>query len=143
MANLLLLNPNTGTSVFGRLEEMRAPGVILPAGRIYLKAGEHYGPNHGYGGAHIWAEHAKEMASVGFMQEKDVPAFVATIVCPGAQVFYEANRMRGNQRVSVVRSANGTAILQFVGTLGVPRYFVITAFKNAKAHGTKVGIVRS
>ena len=121
---------------------MRGPGYLLPLGPIHLKLGKHIGPNRGFGAAHIWHEHQTEMSQVGLMNFDDVPVFVARIVKPGSQVFFEFARLRGNTRVSVVRSVNGTAILELIETRDHPHYSVVTAFKDAKAHGTKIGIVR-
>jgi hypothetical protein len=142
LANLLLSNPATGRSSFGYIEETRLSGMLIPSGFIYLRVGEHRGPNSGYGAAHIWAEHAKEMASVGFVAFEQVPHFVVRIVQPGSSLFCEASQMGGGSRVSVVRSANGTAILEHKGTRGNPSYSVVTAYLKARAHGTLVGTVR-
>lgn len=142
MANLLLQNPRTGKSSFGYIEEARVSGIVIPSGEIYLKQGEHRGPNLGYGAAHIWAEHAKEMLSVGFSVQEQVPAFVASIIQSGSRVYFEAAQMRGGKRVSVVRSSNGMAVLEHKATSGNPSYSVVTAYLKAKAHGTLVGTVR-
>jgi hypothetical protein len=48
------------------LEEMRAPGILIPSGEILLFRGRHSGANRGFGVEHIWAEHAVEMRSAGF-----------------------------------------------------------------------------
>jgi hypothetical protein len=142
LANLLLQNPTTGLSSFGYIEEVRVSGILIPGGCIYLKQGEHRGPNHGFGAAHIWAEHAKEMLSVGFASMELVPAFVATIVQPGARVYFEGSQLRGGKRVSVVRTSNGMAVLEHKGTWGNPSYSIVTAYLKAKTHGTLVGTVR-
>jgi hypothetical protein len=142
LANLLLQNPKTGNSSFGYIEEARVSGIVIPSGVIYLKQGEHRGPNHGYGATHIWAEHAKEMLAVGFSSLEQVPAFVAGIVQPGSRIYFEAALLRGGRRLSVVRSSNGMAVLEHKGTWGNPSYSVVTAYLKAKAHGTLVGTVR-
>jgi hypothetical protein len=142
LANLLLTNPTSGTYSFGYIEEAKVSGIVIPGGTIYLKTGEHRGPNRGYGAAHIWAEHSKEMASAGFTSFEEVPHFVASIVQPGSRLYFEVSQMRGDTRVSVVRSANGTAILQHKGTLGNPSYSIVTAYLKARAHGTLIGTVR-
>jgi hypothetical protein len=142
LANLLLTNPTTGRSSFGYIEEVRVSGILIPSGSIYLKQGEHRGPNHGYGAAHIWAEHSREMMSVGFSALEQVPAFVASIVMPGSRVYFEAAQLRGGKRVSVVKSSNGMAVLEHKGTWGNPSYSVVTAYLKPRAHGTLVGTVR-
>jgi hypothetical protein len=142
LANLLLKHPISGQSSYGFIEAYNARGVSIPSGKIYLKDGEHWGPNNGYGAAHIWAEHEKELRVVGFNSLEAVPAFVASIVQPGSFVYFESARMRGGQRVSIVRSKNGMAILEYKGTRGNPNYSVVTAYPKAKPHGTLVGTVR-
>lgn len=136
--NLLLLNPTNGFALFGYIS-----GKGIPSGTIYLKVGKHVGPNRGFGASHIYAEHAKEMRSLGFEGLDQVPQFVATIVRAGSGIYYEAARMKGGTRVSVVRSAVGTAILEYTGTRGNPNYSVVTAYLSMKANGTLVGTVRS
>jgi hypothetical protein len=139
---MLVMNPETGLSSFGKLDEMRSGSIIFPAGDIYLKTGEHSGPHRGFGVAHILAEHGNEIEPKSSAPEVDVARFVLSIIRPGSPVYFEQARLRGARRVSIVRSANGTAILEFQGTRGNAHYSVITAFRNAKAHGTKIGIVR-
>ncbi len=82
------------------------------------------------------------MLSVGFTAVAHVPAFVATIVHPGAHIYFEGSRLRGGVRVSVVRSSNGMAILEHMGTRGNPNYSIVTAYLKSKAHGTLIGTVR-
>ena len=71
-----ILHPS-GAIAFGRLLTMRAPGIILPARQIRLFHGRHTGPNRGFGAAHIWAEHEREMVAAGFPEFGNVAGYVA------------------------------------------------------------------
>ena len=68
-----ILHPGGGYK-FGALEQMRAPGLIIPQGDIFLFHGRHTGANRGFGSKHIWAEHQQEMSASGFKTVDDVPA---------------------------------------------------------------------
>tara|TARA_R110002049_G_scaffold119724_8_gene274044 strand:+ start:79 stop:486 length:408 start_codon:yes stop_codon:yes gene_type:complete len=135
-----LLNPTTNNHSFGEIVEMSGRGWHLPAGIIVLKSGRHKGPHRGFGAAHIMAEHVKEMAVAGHSTAED---YVAWIIQPGTPIYCEFDRMRGGQRVAVVRSRGGKVILEVDrNELGQPYYSVITAYSDTKAHGTRVGTVR-
>lgn len=140
MPEKLLMNPATGTESFGQIPEMSGRGWHLPSGGIVLKSGRHKGPNRGFGAAHIRAEHSVEMELAGFTE---VAGYVAWIIQPGTPIYCEFARMRGGQRVAVVRSRRGKVILEqkFDG-VGSCYYSVVTAYSDTKAHGTRVGAVR-
>lgn len=136
-----ILHPS-GALAFGRLLEMRAPGIILPAGEIRLFHGRHTGPNRGFGAEHIWAEHEREMVAAGFSDFGSVAGYVATIVREGTPVFFGDHNWR-TLRAMAVRSRTGTAIVEHRTPRGeVPHWSVITAFSGTKTHGTRVGTVR-
>ena len=125
---------------FGEIVEMSGRGWHLPAGVIVLKFGRHKGPNHGCGAAHILAEHIKEMAMSGHCTAEK---YVAWIIQTGTPIYCEFDRMRGGQRVAVVRSGRGKVILEVDRNgVGHQYYSVITAYSDTKAHGTRVGAVR-
>lgn len=142
LPNVFLNNPVSGTLIFGVIDAMKSRGVCIEGGEIRLKRGRHGGPYSGFGAAHIWAEHEQELRQRGFLRLDDVPAYVASIIQPGAPVFCEFAQMRGAPRLTVVRSPTGMAVLQLFQTRGSPHYSVVTAYSNAKAHGTRVGTVR-
>lgn len=132
----------SGALAFGRLLEMRAPGIILPAGEIRLFRGRHTGPNRGFGAEHIWAEHEREMIAAGFLCFADVAGYVATIVREDTPVFFGDHNWR-TLRAMAVRSRTGTAIVEHRTPRGEDAHWsVITAFSGTKTHGTRVGTVR-
>lgn len=136
-----ILHPS-GALAFGLLLEMRAPGIIIPAGEIRLFHGRHSGPNRGFGAKHIWAEHDREMIAAGFLDFDGVAGYVATIVREGTPVFLGDHNWR-SLRVMAVRSRTGTAIVEHRAPRGEdPHWSVITAFSGTKTHGTRVGTVR-
>lgn len=136
-----VLHP-TGSASFGTLSEMRAPGQTLPAGDIRLFRGRHTGPNSGFGAAHIWAEHGREMAALGFYAYEDVADFVAMIVRACTPVFFGDQDWR-SLRVMAVRSRSGTAILEYRESRDGDAYWsIVTVYTGTRTHGTRVGTVR-
>lgn len=100
MPHTLIPHPS-GRISFGVLTEMRAPGVILPAGEVHLFNGRHLGPNHGFGAEHIWAEHSREMQAEGFEGFADVAAYVATIIAIGTPVYFGDHNWRALRVMAV------------------------------------------
>ena len=136
-----VLHP-AGSASFGTLPKMRAPGQTLPAGEIRLFRGRHTGPNRGFGAAHIWAEHRREMAALGFDAYEDVADFVAMIVRAGTPVYFGDQDWR-SLRVMAVRSRTGTAILEHRESRDGDGYWsIVTAYAGTRTHGTRVGTVR-
>lgn len=83
------------------------------------------------------------MARAGFHSLDAVPDYVASIVCVGSAVFCEFSNLRGEPRLTVVRSPRGKAILELQKLRGGPDiYSVVTAFSNTQAHGIRIGSVR-
>lgn len=141
MARGSLLHHPSGRADFGIVPEASSRDTTIPEGPILLFEGEHTGPNRGFGAAHIWAEHQREMARLGLMTYDDVPAFVAEIVRAGSPIFYEGPYGRA-LKVAVVRSSAGTAILQAVHRRDGVIWSVVTAYAGNKTHGTRIGTVR-
>lgn len=100
------------------------------------------GPNRGFGVNHIWAEHAKELARLGYETISDVARFVRDIIQPGAPIYCEFNHPGGKHRTTVLKSALGIVILE-------PReapetdsgwiYVVVTAYSKRNPHGVQIG----
>jgi hypothetical protein len=88
MTMMPVLHPS-GCSAFGTLEEMRAPGILIPSGEILLFRGRHSGANRGFGVEHIWAEHAVEMRSAGFNSYEETAAYVGALSGKGRQCILE------------------------------------------------------
>jgi hypothetical protein len=127
--------------VFATVPEIKSGRVILLEGPILLASGHHWGPNRGFGAAHIWAEHAKEMAKAGFGSSEEVPHYVSQIVRLGTPLFFEGSQIN-RTRLLAVRSSAGTAILELRQQRDGAIWSVVTAFSGTKTHGTRVGTVR-
>lgn len=102
----------SGAPSFGKLEQMRAPGLFMPAGEILLFRGRHTGPNRGFGIEHIWSEHADEMRSAGFISYEETATYVASIIRQGTPVYFGDHSWK-SLRVMAVRSRIGTAIVEY------------------------------
>lgn len=139
MPNTRLINPNTGTALFGLVPDCRSKDIIIPGGHIYLPRGKHVGPNRGFGACHIWAEHEKEILAAGFEKEDHVPHYVATIICAGTPLLFEGPHPRYT-RLIAVRGRSGMAILEQKGYDDV-FWSVVTAYSSNKKHGVRVGTV--
>ena len=141
MSSLAILNPRTGSYSFGTVPGLKLSGVSLPETQIHLPVGRHIGPNKGFGVRHIWAEHQFEMAKVGYLNELDVPLYVLGIIQVGTPLYFEGASWQ-NTRLMAVRSARGTAIMEFRDRREGPVWTIVTAFSGTKTHGTRVGTVR-
>ena len=140
MPNTLILNPNTGSPSFGLVPGMNSRGTVIVSGEIRLLRGKHLGPNRGFGACHIWAEHTKEMKKLGFLQESDVPKYVAHIIRTGTPLFYSGDSFT-KIRLMAVRAVAGTAILEVREQRELTFWSVVTAYSGTKNHGTRVGTV--
>ncbi|EOF6004814.1 recombinase family protein [Salmonella enterica] len=80
--------------------------------RRQARVGRHTGPNRGFGVNHIWAEHEKELARLGYNTISDVARFVRDISQPGAPIYCEFNHPGGKHRTTVLKSALGMVILE-------------------------------
>ena len=136
-----LLNPQTNAPTFGFVSPVRLDRLMYADEPIHLLLGRHIGPNHGFGAAHIWAEHAQEMARFGLCSAAEVPVYVTMIVRTGTPLFFEGGSFR-QTRLLAVRCSAGTAILEYRGNRDEPFWSIVTAFSGTKTHGTRVGTVR-
>lgn len=134
-------HPDTGSFSFGVVPECKSESETIPEGRIELRNGRHRGPNKGFGIEHIWAEHQKEMEQAGFSSIDDVPAYVATIVRAGTPIYFEGGYY-SHQRVAVVNSSAGTAILEMKHSADGVVWSIVTAFSGKNSNGTLVGAVQ-
>jgi hypothetical protein len=136
-----ILNPGTGLCSFGVVPGLKLAGLVLAEAEIHLPMGRHIGPNRGFGVRHIWAEHRIEMVQAGFHSEAEVPLYLLEIVQAGTPLFFEGASWH-QTRLMAVRSARGTAVIEFRDRREGPVWSVVTAFSGAKTHGTRVGTVR-
>lgn len=137
--NAAATSPLTGTPIFGTVPEIHTQWTRFNEGPIFLRSGQHISAKRGFGMAHIWAEHKQELIGRGYTDIERVPAYVSTIICTGATLYWEI----GARLTISATSATDIAIIQerFDGT-GRVFYSVITAFQKGRAHGTLVGAVR-
>ena len=106
-----------------------------------MPVGRHIGPNKGFGVRHIWAEHQSDMDKAGYQSKFDVPLYVLGIIQTGTPLYFEGANWQVT-RLMAVRSARGTAILEFRDRREGPLWTIVTAFSGTKTHGTRVGTVR-
>jgi hypothetical protein len=149
MSKAKVLNPVTRTHDFGSIPlltlntQLRGVITTVPA-PIYLVEGRHFGPNGGFGVAHIWAEHEAEIVASGFATLSDVPAYVQRILSSHALIYFEDRRI-AKSRVNAVRIVTGTVILEYVRTIEnkveVPHWSVVTAYSNTRTAGVLVGSI--
>lgn len=132
----------SGLPCYGSLPEFVSRGDVIPAGDIYLRVGNHRGPNSGFGVRHIWAEHEKELVRLGYHTVNDVARFVCDVIQPGAGVYCEFNHPGGKHRPKVLRSALGIVILEPKEADWAQSgwiYSVVTAYETHRTQGTLLG----
>ncbi|MGR5298475.1 hypothetical protein ACPV5U_23645 [Vibrio mediterranei] len=141
--NTPVINPNTGDHCFGLIPYISVGHEEFEAGMIQLREGKHFiNSNGGFGVDHIWQRHRKEIEPLGYTTRADVAQFVADLIVTGTPIYCEFKDMRGNHKLTVVRSSNGIAVLEKKYTASNEVvYSVVTAFPNGKAHGTRIGSV--
>lgn len=141
MKNNFLINPNTGTHVFGKIPEIKHRKDYFQRGEIYLRHGEHRGLNRGFGAVHIWEAHEKQLITLGYQSIDDIPRFVSGIIQPGVPIHCEFSGI-GKHRISIVKSSIGTAYLEERQDKNNETFYsVVTAFTAGKTHGTLIGTV--
>jgi hypothetical protein len=141
--NKAIANPRTGTFDWGQFPETDVDGYVFEAGPIRLRYGEHRGPNNGYGLAHIFEAHFKtEEADTPFAAMGAIADFLFSIICEGAQIFYEYGVGRAGEKTTVFMSSKGTVIVErrLDGNNNV-FYSIVTAFPSRRVHGELVGVL--
>ena len=142
--NKYIINPYTGTPVFGVIPLIKNKSYCFPEGEIFLKYGEHRGANRGWGLKHIWKEHEKDMLIMGYKSESDVSRYIGDILKSGSKIYCEFSNLR-NERVAVLQSSIGSAIIEHrVDGKNNTFYSVITAYKQGrrKPHGQLIGALK-
>lgn len=144
--NTLIINPKTDTYIFGVVPEIKHRSHYFHEGNIYLRFGKHFGPNRGFGIEHIWVQHEHELIQAGYSIEKyktpinAVANYVSDIIYTGSGLYCEFASIRGDHRITVVRSSKGLAIIEpFSNSRNESHYRIITAYRSKKAQGTKIG----
>ena len=137
----LIINPVNGDFTFAVIPGLVLAGVTFPEAFVVLPEGRHIGPNRGFGAAHIWAEHQREMSAIGLSSRQDVPLYILTLLKSGTPLHYEGASWRST-RLLAVRAAAGTVVLEHRQQRAGDVWSVVTAFSGTKTHGTRVGTVR-
>jgi hypothetical protein len=147
MSKVRVLNPFDNTEIFGMVPPLtltsKTKGVTLTrAAPIYLTEGRHFGPNGGFGVAHIWAEHKTDIVQAGFASIGLVPAYLQEVLTAPSKIYFE-DRILRKPRVNAVRIATGTVILEYYRTIidkvETPHWSVITAYSKPRKAGVLVG----
>lgn len=82
-----------------------------------------------------------EMERAGYRAEADVSLYLLEIIQVGTPLYFEGASWQ-QTRLMAVRSAKGTAVIEFRERREGPIWSVVTAFSGTKTHGTRVGTVR-
>lgn len=138
-------HPHTGLLSYGYIEDYTSRNLTLPGGEIYLKVGKHIGVNKGFGVNHIWTGHGHELPRWGCKTINDIPAFVAAVITPGAQIICEFYETPDGYRLTLVRGRRGCVILspQRDGE-GTNYYSVVTVFRTyTNRSGMSVGTLKA
>lgn len=138
-------HPGTGQLSYGYIQEYRSRNLLLPCGEIYLRVGKHYGFSRGFGVNHIWVGHSHELPKWGCRTIAEVPAYIASVITPGAQVLCEFHDTREGYRLTIVRGSRGCVILSpQLDTEGKNYYSVVTAYKvHRSREATNVGTLKA
>ena len=110
---------------FPKIEHIRK---IFEAGSIYLQQG-----NENWGAKHIIRFHSREFSG------QSVEEFVQDIVRSETPVHCEFEGMDEQQKILVVNSRRGTAVLRWVAQQGGGFYTVVTAFARKHSIGERIG----
>lgn len=132
-------NPLTGTASFGTFPAISVQGVEFEAGPIYLRYGEHSGPNRGWGLEHIWQAHFASQATADDATPL-VASLLNSVLVPGATIHYEYGLGSAGERSTVFRGPNGVVVVErkFDGRNNV-FYSIVTAFATSRVHGAIIG----
>lgn len=124
-------HPQSGLPSYGYINAYTSRNLTLPGGEIYLKVGKHIGVNRGFGVNHIWTGHGHELPKWGCKTIDDIPAFVAAVITPGAQIMCEFHLTPEGYRLTMVRGRKGCVILSPQrDAVGTNYYSVVTVFRT-------------
>ena len=127
-----ILHPNGIRYAFASVPAINSRGSSFPEGNIYLPFGRRK-----FGAVHIYDKHRTEMLQRGFNGFEKVNWFVASIIKPYAPLHFEGGD-RAN-KLAVVQSSSGTAIIQIRHSEDECYYNVVTAYLGRNPHGGRVG----
>lgn len=142
--------PRTNSTTFATFPETAVRnGPTFPEGPIQLHYGEHFGPNRGFGFAHIWAEHHQHI-DIEYDALRRVTHDLGKILVPEVQIFYSAPKPKQSpksgkfqHRASAYRVRVGVVILEL--QMGEnPFYSVVTGGFNPTGYkkGSLIGALK-
>lgn len=117
------------------------PNFQLRGGEIYLRMGEHFGQGRGFGVRHIWEAHRADLYRYGCTSIEGVPQHIANMIVPGAPIYCEFREMDGEHRLTVMKTPEGSLILQPRQERRGFGYYIVTWYPKRRADGTLVGKV--
>lgn len=136
--NVLIAHPS-GSESFGTIPDM--PKFGLPGGEIYLRVGVHIGNNRGFGIRHIWEAHQADLEKYGCKSIDGVAQHIANMIVAKAPIYCEFREIRGNHRLTVMKTPAGSLVLEPRNERRGFGYYVVTWYPKRKASGTLVGQV--
>ena len=136
--NALVAHPS-GELSYGTIPDM--PSFGLPGGEIYLRVGEHFGHNRGFGVRHIWEAHQADLAKYGCESIDQVAQHIANMIVAKAPIYCEFREMRGNHRLTVMKTPVGSLVLEPRNERRGFGYYVVTWYPKRNASGKLVGMV--
>ena len=142
--NDYIINPKTGTPIFGTIPLIQNKSYTFPEGDIFLKYGVHQKVNRGFGAIHIWKEHENEILAMGYEASEKIALtahFVSDILQSGTKIYCEFSR-QGKERLTVLKRNNRVVIIEHLhdGNYNTV-YSVVSAYKltRRKPHGQLIG----
>lgn len=136
--NVLIAHPS-GTDSFGTIPDM--PKFGLKGGEIFLRVGVHKGDGRGFGIRHIWEAHEADLAKCGCTCIDQVAQHIANMIVHKAPIYCEFRDVRGNHRLTVMKTPAGSLVLEPREERSGFGYYIVTWYPKRKASGTLVGQV--
>jgi len=136
--NALILHP-AGSESYGTIPEM--PNFGLRGGDIFLRAGVHLAAGRGFGVRHIWEAHQTDLAKYGCCSIDQVAQHIANMIVHKAFIYCEFRQMRGEHRLTVMKTPTGSLVLEPRNERRGFGYYVVTWFPRRNPIGTRVGQV--
>jgi hypothetical protein len=133
-----LICPRTGTFSFARVPQLKLDGLNFEPADVRLMKGKHVGPNRGFGAAHIFSEHKRDLERHNVFNLDDVPLFVQLIIRPNTPLHFEGGSYRASRLIAVASSV-GIAVLEWKVTNSTPVWSVVTAYLRKAPIGHRVG----
>lgn len=139
--NAPIVNPVTGLPIFGVFPSIDQKEVKFEGGPIYLRYGQHFGYNRGWGFEHIWQ--ARYPGICLFDEAMPVvTGLVTKILVGGASIHYEYGLGSSDRRSTVFRSSAGVVIVEErVDGQNKAFYSIVTAYPSKKVNGPKIGAI--